>query len=104
MRLTACAGGGRKFGTHGEQPMLDDSHSASCYIKVSRQCRCRILWKENWGKNGETLQEWTGIMGLHLTRSLLLEKYLIIRDSTYRLGSMDMVGGRTDLETRLTVK
>lgn len=57
-------GGGRRLGTHGEQPVLDDTAihpDISKYLtkKVARY----YFGHENWGENGEILQEWTGIMG-----------------------------------------
>lgn len=55
-------GGGRLLGTHGEQPVLDDS---TIHPKISQYLTnacAGYFGKENWGENGETLQEWTGIM------------------------------------------
>ena len=63
MRLTACTGGGRRLGTHGEQPMLDDSTVHPVISKYLVNAGAGYFGRENWGENGETLQEWTGIMG-----------------------------------------
>ncbi|RFU31321.1 hypothetical protein B7463_g5007, partial [Scytalidium lignicola] len=57
-------GGGRRMGSHGEQPVLDDSvihPHISDYL--TRGVPAKYFGRENWGEDGEVLQEWTGIMG-----------------------------------------
>lgn len=56
-------GGGRKLGTNGEQPILDDTTIHPNISKYLTHAAARYFGHENWGRNGETLQEWTGIMG-----------------------------------------
>jgi len=56
-------GGGRRLGTHGEQPVLDDTTIHPVISDYLRHACTLYFGKENWGEEGETLMEWTGIMG-----------------------------------------
>ena len=56
-------GGGRRLGTHGEQPVLDDSTIHPTISKYLTHACAGYFGEKNWGEEGETLMEWTGIMG-----------------------------------------
>ena len=61
--LRFTTGGGRSLGTNGEQPVLDDT---KIHPNISRHLKgacAKYFGRDNWGENGQTLQEWTGIMG-----------------------------------------
>ncbi|KAH7360475.1 FAD dependent oxidoreductase superfamily protein [Rhexocercosporidium sp. MPI-PUGE-AT-0058] len=63
-------GGGRRLGTplgeKGEQPILDDSTIHPRISKYLTHAAAGYFGRENWGDDGEVLQEWTGIMGYTL--------------------------------------
>ncbi|KAH7418155.1 FAD dependent oxidoreductase [Cadophora sp. MPI-SDFR-AT-0126] len=60
-------GGGRRLGTplgdQGEQPILDDTAIHPRISKYLTHAAAGYFGRENWGEDGEILQEWTGIMG-----------------------------------------
>lgn len=56
-------GGGRIYGTNEEQPQLDDTTIHPRISKYLTQACSQYFGKENWGENGRTVKEWTGIMG-----------------------------------------
>lgn len=56
-------GGGRRLGTNGEQPVLDDTTIHPNISKYLTSAAAGYFGRENWGENGKTLQEWSGIMG-----------------------------------------
>jgi glycine/D-amino acid oxidase-like deaminating enzyme len=55
-------GGGRRLGTHGEQPILDDSTIHPIVSKYLIGACPAYFGRDNWGEDGQVLQEWTGIM------------------------------------------
>ena len=61
------------MGTHGEQPLLDDS---TIHPNISRyQTRvmpAKYFGRDNWGEDGEILQEWTGIMGYTVNKQPII--------------------------------
>ncbi|KAK0113020.1 hypothetical protein ONS95_014730 [Cadophora gregata] len=60
-------GGGRRLGTplgeHGEQPILDDTVIHPRISEYLTHAAASYFGRENWGDDGEVLQEWSGIMG-----------------------------------------
>lgn len=60
--LITSVGGGRRLGTHGEQPVLDDTTIHPVISDYLRNACPEYFGRENWGEDGEVLQEWTGIM------------------------------------------
>ncbi|KAF8849007.1 FAD dependent oxidoreductase [Acephala macrosclerotiorum] len=56
-------GGGRRLGTHGEQPLLDDTTIHPVVSEYLTHMAAKYFGRENWGEDGKVLQEWTGIMG-----------------------------------------
>ncbi len=51
------------MGTHGEQPILDDTTIHPNISYHLTHAAAKYFGRENWGKDGKVLQEWTGIMG-----------------------------------------
>ncbi|KAH6681506.1 FAD dependent oxidoreductase superfamily protein [Halenospora varia] len=56
-------GGGRRLSPSGEQPILDDSEICEPVSKWLLQTAPCYFGRDNWGEDGEVVQEWTGIMG-----------------------------------------
>ena len=46
-----------------EQSILDDTKIHPNISKYLTGAAANFFGRETWGENGETLQEWTGIMG-----------------------------------------
>jgi hypothetical protein len=59
-------GGGRRLGTNGEQPILDDTIANPRISEYLTHAAAGYFGRENWGENGKALQEWTGIQGYTL--------------------------------------
>jgi glycine/D-amino acid oxidase-like deaminating enzyme len=59
-------GGGRRLGTNGEQPVLDDTVINPVISKYLAHACAGYFGRDNWGKDRKVLQEWTGIMGYTL--------------------------------------
>lgn len=55
---------GRRLGTNGEQPVLDNT---TIHPNISeyliKKAAPYYFGEDNWGNNGNVVQEWTGIMG-----------------------------------------